>query len=74
MNNETKDTVFAVKDRNTNEYFCGYNKWNKQLRKARLYHSWKYAKETYDDVRWIERDTYIVRVNISEIGECECEY
>lgn len=29
----------------------------------------KYAKENCDDIRFIERDTFIVRVNIFENGE-----
>jgi hypothetical protein len=65
-----RDNTFAVKDRD-GFYFIGYNKWDKQIRKAKLYHSYKYAKETCDDIRFIERDTYIVRVDICEIGECE---
>lgn len=64
---------FAVKDNKTGEYFIGYNKWDKQLRKAKLYHSYKFAKEIYNDVRFIERETVIVRVDIYEAGECDYE-
>ena len=70
MNND--DFVFAVKDRE-GCYFIGYNKWDKQLRKAKLYHSYKYAKEIRDDIRFIERDTFIVRVRITELDECNYE-
>lgn len=66
------DEAFAVKDRN-GYYFIGYNKWDKQLRKAKLYHSYRYAKETCDDIRFIERDTFIVKVNIYDNGECNYE-
>ena len=68
-----RDTAFAVKDRNTGEYFIGYKKWDSQIRKAKLYHSYKYAKETRDDIRFMERDTYIVRVDIVETDECNYE-
>ncbi|WP_395546861.1 MULTISPECIES: hypothetical protein [unclassified Lacrimispora] len=66
------DEAFAVKDRE-GYYFIGYNKWDKQLRKAKLYHSYKYAKETCDDVRFIARDTFIVRVGVFENGEVSYE-
>ena len=69
---EDFDYGFVVKDRKTNEYFIGYNKWNTQLRKAKLYHSYEYAKQTRDDIRFIERDTCIVKVKIWE--ECELDY
>lgn len=45
----------------------GLTNGDKQLRKAKLYHSYKYAKETRDDARFIERDTFIVRVRITEL-------
>ncbi|MSS07118.1 hypothetical protein FYJ38_00495 [Clostridium sp. WB02_MRS01] len=67
-----RDEAFAVKDRE-GYYFIGYNKWDKQLRKAKLYHSYKFAKETCDDVRFIERETFIVRVQICENGEVNYE-
>lgn len=69
----TRDRGFAVKDKKTDEYFIGYNKWDKQLRKAKLYHSYNYAKETRDDIRFIERDTCIIIVDISEGDECDYE-
>lgn len=69
MVDNTDDFAFAVKDRE-GYYFIGFNKWDKQLRKAKLYHSYKYAKEIRDDVRFIERDTFIVRVRITELEEC----
>ena len=66
----TDDFAFAVKDRD-GYFFIGYNKWDKQIRKAKLYHSYKYAKETRDDMRFIERDTFIVKVRIMELDECD---
>lgn len=69
MTDNTDDFVFVIKDRE-GYYFIGFNKWDKQLRKAKLYHSYKYAKEIRDDVRFIERDTFIVRVRITELEEC----
>ena len=61
--------TFAVKDRN-GYYYTGYNTWSNQLRKAKLYNSYKWAKEIRDDVRFIERDTFIVKVRTIELDEC----
>ena len=69
---DIRDEAFAVKDRE-GYYFIGYNKWDRQLRKAKLYHSYRYAKKTCDDVRFIERDTFIVRVSVFENGEVDYE-
>ena len=68
MNRNNDDFVYAVKD-NDGYYFIGYNRWDKQIRKARLYRSYKYAKETMEDTRFIARGTFMVRVRITEIGE-----
>ena len=61
----TRDRVLAVKDKDGN-YYTGYNKWDKQLRKAKLYHSYKYAKEMVDDIRFIEHEAFMVSVDIIE--------
>lgn len=72
MNNDRDTDCFAVKTR-TGEYFCGYNKWDTQIRKAKLYHWYSMVKEIRDDKRFIEKDTYIVRVTIFENGEANYE-
>lgn len=69
MDKNTDDIVFAVKDRE-GYYFTGYNKWEKQVRKAKLYRSYNYAKEARDNIKFIEHDTFIVRVRIMELDEC----
>ena len=61
--------TFAVKDTN-GCYYTGYNTWSNQLRKAKLYNSYKWAKEIRDDIRFIERETFIVRVRTTELDEC----
>lgn len=61
--------TFAIKDRNGN-YYTGYSTWSNQLRKAKLYNSYKWAKEIRDDVRFIERDTFIIKVRTTELDEC----
>ena len=62
-------TAFAVKDKN-DYYFIGYGKWDKQLRKAKLYNSYEYARKIRDDGRFFEREPFIVRVEIRELNEC----
>ena len=44
MNKNNNDLFYAVKDSN-GYYYIGYNRWDKQIRKAVLYRSLKYAKE-----------------------------
>ena len=65
-------TAFAVKDKD-GCYFIGYNKWDKQLRKAKLYNDYEWAKKIRDDIRFIERETFIVRVEIRELHDCNYE-
>lgn len=67
MNNDV--ITFAVKDK-YGCYYTGYNTWSNQLRKAKLYNSYKWAKEIRDDIRFIERETFIVRVRTIELDEC----
>lgn len=59
------NSCFAVKDEN-GFYYCGYNAWDNQLRNAKLYHSVIFAKLARDDVRWMERETKIIKVTITE--------
>lgn len=58
---------FAIKDQD-NFYYCGYNHWDNQLRKATLYSSYDMAVKCRDDKRFIDRKPYIVGVEIQEIG------
>lgn len=67
MNNNIQEFTFVVKDKN-GFYFCGYNKWDNQIRKAKMYHSNKYAKEIVE--RFSEREPFLVRVIIMELREC----
>lgn len=62
------DICFAVKDED-GFYWRGINKWDKQLRKAQLFHSWKWAAEVREN-KGRDRGAKIVRVRITE----ECDY
>lgn len=74
MNKETDRDYdcFAVKSKD-NKYYCGYNHWDEQLRKAKLYHWYKMAKEIADDIRFMELEPYIVHVTIVENGIADYE-
>jgi len=45
---QTQDSGWVILDKRCEVYYCGYKKWDKQLRKAKIYHSTKYANETMD--------------------------
>ena len=72
MNTNTNDTVYAVKDKD-DFYFIGYNQWDKQVRKARLYRSYKLAQATVNDYRFAKRNPFIVKVKIMELDWSEEE-
>lgn len=61
------DNGYVVKDMVTNEYYCGMNKWDIQLRKAKIYHSKKYANEMMDDTRFRNRNKILLNVEIKEV-------
>lgn len=53
-------------------YFCGLRTYDKQLRKAKIYHSAKYADAAIEDIKndpksWIKKDFVKVNVKIKEI-------
>lgn len=72
MNRNTEDIVYAVKDKD-DFYFIGYNQWDKQVRKARLYRSYKLAQATVNESRFVRRNPFIVKVKIMELDWSEEE-
>lgn len=52
---------------NSNEYWCGNNKFDKQIRKAQIFHSMKYAKDACE--RFKELEPKIIQIEINIIGE-----
>ena len=53
-------------------YYCGLRTYDKQLRKAKIYHSTKYADAAIEDIKndpkqWIKKDFIKVNVEIKEI-------
>ena len=69
--NNINDFAYAIKDKNGFYYIgynqWGYNQWDKQLRKAKLYHSIFYANQVKEDNKFINREPFIVKVTIDEV-------
>ena len=63
MMNNINDFAYAIKDKN-GFYYIGYNQWDKQLRKAKLYHSIFYANQIKEDNKKIRKEVYIGKVFI----------
>lgn len=60
------DICYAVKDED-GYYWCGLNKWDKQLRKAQLFHSLKYANAIVE--KFAGQNLKIVKVEIKEVKD-----
>lgn len=41
----TQDNGIVILDTENNTYYCGLNTWDKQLRKAKIYHKDKWAND-----------------------------
>lgn len=54
------------------EFWCGMNIWDKQLRKAKIFHSLKYAGECCE--RFKQRNPKIVEVSLSVAEEKDHEH
>lgn len=61
------DITFAIKDKN-GLYYAGYNQWNEQVRKAKLYHSEKMANEICTDERYLDRKPFLTKVCTMEVN------
>lgn len=60
----TCDISFAIKN-TYGLYYCGLKVWDKQVRKAKLYHSRKYAENMLKEYP----DAVIVRVRTEEMSD-----
>lgn len=56
----TSDIGLVIYDIDTNQYFCGLKKWDKKLRKAKIYHSMAYATQAIQ----LEKDKNTGRNNL----------
>lgn len=60
------DYGYVIKSSN-DTYYMGMNKWDKQLRKAQIYHSERYANAVVNDKRFSWMDLHLVKIEIREI-------
>lgn len=63
MNKKT----YVVQCTKDGTYWCGLNHWDKQLRKAQMFHSLKYANDVCS--AYAEVDPKLVEVNLSIVPE-----
>lgn len=64
----TENDFFAVKS-SYGSYWTGCNKWDKQIRKAKLFVSMKYANEVVK--RYQDYNPEIVKIEIREVQNDE---
>jgi len=69
-----KDKGYVLKN-SDGFYFTGHNNADSQLRKARIYHSTKYAIESRDDINsnahrmpYFKHDFNLIEIEIVEVG------
>ena len=63
-----QDRGFVIRDIDTHCYYCGLNTWDIQLRKAKIYHSVKWANEVikqYEGKRRLR--THMVKIEIDDV-------
>lgn len=63
----TDEGFIVVSD--TGEYFCGGNIFDKQLRKAKIYHSMRYANQAVNDNSYKYKKLHIEKVVIMTVDE-----
>lgn len=58
-----KEYVVFCEDDST--YWCGLNTWDKQLRKAKIFHSLKYVEEVYKRHKGCNLKTLEIRIELA---------
>ena len=64
---ETKKRMYVIQDADDGMFFCGMRYWDKQLRKAKIYHSLSYARDIVD--AYNKCNCKILEVSLTVIGE-----
>ena len=66
------DSGYVIKT-TTGAYYCGYSYIDKQLRKAKIYHSLKYAQDAIkslkESAQFRNFEFIIVKVEVREVNE-----
>ena len=59
--------MYVIQDWDDGTFYCGMRYWDKQLRKAKIYHSLSFARDVVD--AYEECRCKILEVTISIVGE-----
>ena len=62
----TEKRMYVIQTVDYDTFYCGMSHWNKQLHKAKIYHSLKYAREV---VKYHSINCKILEVTMSIVGE-----
>lgn len=63
----TEKRMYVIQAEDDGQFWCGLNKWDKQLRKAKIYHSLQYARDIA--IAFEECRCKVLEVSMSIIGE-----
>ncbi|MBQ8218547.1 MAG: hypothetical protein IJZ79_02245 [Bacilli bacterium] len=55
-----RDSGVVIKHKNKKLYYCGLSTWDSQLRKAKIYHSKKFAEEAMESSNRFTKDELIL--------------
>ena len=56
--------MYVVFCENDGTYWCGLNKWDKQVRKAKVFHSLKYANEVHSRFNALKLKNVEIRIEL----------
>ena len=59
----TQDNGIVILDTENKTYYCGLNTWDKQLRKAKIYHQERYANDLINDYV-VKGKTNLVKMHV----------
>ena len=61
--------MYVIQAGDDGKFYCGMKYWDKQLRKAKIYHSLSFARDVAD--AYEECNCKILEVSLSIVGEVE---
>lgn len=59
------DEVFVIYDKENDKFYCGQYQWDKQLRKAKFYKSYNWARKQ-EDLCWNDTGIYKVQMRVCD--------
>lgn len=66
---ENEKRMYVIQSADDGMFYCGMRYWDKQLRKAKIYHSLSFARDVVDAYK--ECNCKIFEVTMSIVGEVE---